>query len=61
MLFGRYRVQLDGHHLRAHAWGEPASVEHHCPAVEVKGATFTALHVAPAPGGGWLAQTVMDV
>ena len=61
MLFGRFQVRLDDHRLNAQAWGEPASVERHHPAVEVKGATFTALCVGPAEGGGWLAQTVMDV
>ncbi|MCW5657229.1 MAG: archease [Burkholderiaceae bacterium] len=60
MLFGRYRVQLDGHRLLGVASGETASVERHNPAVEVKGATCTALRVAPHDGG-WLAQTVVDV
>jgi tRNA nucleotidyltransferase (CCA-adding enzyme) len=35
-------------------------VQRHQPAVEVKGATYTALRVAPIEGG-WLAQTVVDV
>lgn len=61
MLFGRFEVNLEGRRLQARAWGEPASVVRHHPAVEVKGATFTALHVGPAPQGGWLAQTVVDV
>jgi SHS2 domain-containing protein len=60
MLFGRVQVTLDGTHLDAQASGEPASVQHHQPAVEVKGATYTALRVAPVEGG-WLAQTVVDV
>lgn len=60
MLFGRFEVRLDDHRLRAQAWGEPASVERHRPVVEVKGATYTALRVAPAEGG-WIAQTVLDV
>ena len=60
MLFGRFDVRLDDHRLRAQAWGEPASVERHHPAVEVKGATFTALRVVRTEGG-WLAQTVIDV
>ncbi|MEY5097741.1 MAG: hypothetical protein RJA36_460 [Pseudomonadota bacterium] len=60
MLFGRFRVELDGHQLLAQAQGEPASVPRHHPAVEVKGATYTALRVAPQDGG-WLAQTVVDV
>lgn len=61
MLFGRFQVELSGHALRATAWGEPASVERHAPAVEVKGATYTALRVEPTADGGWLAQTVVDV
>ena len=61
MLFGRFEVQLDGHVLKACALGEPASVTRHEPAVEVKGATCTALRVAQADDGGWLAQTVVDV
>jgi tRNA nucleotidyltransferase (CCA-adding enzyme) len=61
MLFGRFRVQIDGTRLKAQALGEPASVRRHHPAVEVKGATYTSLRVAPADDGGWLAQTVVDV
>ena len=55
------RCDLDGHRLDAQARGEPASVERHQPAVEVKGATYTALRVARRDDGGWLAQTVVDV
>jgi tRNA nucleotidyltransferase (CCA-adding enzyme) len=64
MLFGRFELRIEGHRLAARAWGEPASVARHQPAVEVKGATCTALRVAPlhdASGAGWLAQTVVDV
>jgi SHS2 domain-containing protein len=46
--------------LSALAWGEPTEVARHHPAVEIKGATYTALHVAPADGE-WVAQTVVDV
>lgn len=60
LLFGRFQVTLDGNRLDALATGEPASVPRHQPAVEVKGATYTALRVAPVEGG-WLAQTVVDV
>lgn len=60
MLFGRFHVELDGTRLKAQAEGEPTSVQRHHPAVEVKGATYTALRVAPVEGG-WLAQTVVDV
>lgn len=60
MLFGHFDVRLDGTHLRARAYGEAVSVSRHRPAVEVKGATCTALRVA-AQDGGWVAQTVVDV
>ncbi|MBH2043624.1 MAG: archease [Comamonadaceae bacterium] len=61
MLFSRFQVVIDGQHLRASAWGEPVSVPRHRPAVEIKGATFTGLRVAPDTHGAWLAQTVVDV
>ena len=61
MLFGRFRVHLDGHRVVAEAWGEPTDVARHRPAVEVKGATYTTLRVAREPGGTWVAQTVVDV
>lgn len=60
-LFGRFRVELEGPRLRGEASGEPVSIGRHGPAVEVKDATYTQLRVQPAPGGGWLAQTVVDV
>lgn len=61
MLFSRFRVELRDGHLDGSAAGEPVSVERHRPAVEVKGATYTALRVARTPDGGWVAQTVVDV
>ena len=64
MLFGRFEVVLDGTRLAAQAHGEPTDVRRHRPAVEVKGATLTALRVErsdDAGGEGWLAQTVVDV
>lgn len=60
MLFGGFHVELDGTRLTAQARGEPVSVPRHHPAVEIKGATYTTLRVAPVEGG-WLAQTVVDV
>src|SRR5574340_1133755 len=42
----RDAVQLDGNRLSAQAWGEPVDVARHRPAVEIKGATYTALRVA---------------
>jgi tRNA nucleotidyltransferase (CCA-adding enzyme) len=61
MLFGRFEVAIDGGELRATAWGEPIDVERHEPAVEIKGATMTALEVARRPDGLWLAQCIVDV
>jgi tRNA nucleotidyltransferase (CCA-adding enzyme) len=62
MLFGRFEVMLDGTHLAAQAHGEPTDMARHRPAVEVKGATLTALRVARSDSGdGWVAQTVVDV
>ncbi len=60
MLFSRFRVRLDGTRLQAEAWGETVEPLRHDPAVEIKGATYTALRVAPE-GDGWIAQTVVDV
>jgi len=61
MLFGRFRVTVEGLELRALAWGEPVSLERHDAAVEVKGATFTGLRVVCAPGGPCVAECVVDV
>lgn len=61
MLFGRFRVRIEGTRLQAQAFGEATSIDRHRPAVEVKGATYTSLRVAPTPDGGWIAQTVVDV
>lgn len=60
LLFGRYRVRFEGRHLEGRAWGETAEPERHQPAVEVKGATYTALRVA-REHGAWVAQCVVDV
>lgn len=61
ILFSRFEVRLEGCHLTAKAWGESLDVARHHPAVEIKGATYTALKVAQSPGGEWLAQCVVDV
>ncbi len=61
MLFSRFRVAFIGHSLAGEAWGEPVDVAKHQPAVEVKGATYTALQVHHVSGGDWIAQCVVDV
>jgi tRNA nucleotidyltransferase (CCA-adding enzyme) len=60
MLFGDFAVEIEGGELRATAYGEPVDVGRHEPAVEIKGATLTALRVAEGPVG-WRAQCVVDV
>jgi tRNA nucleotidyltransferase (CCA-adding enzyme) len=61
MLFSRFEVTLEPGVLVAKAWGEPVDVSRHEPAVEVKGATYTALEVCEGSNGQWLAQCVVDV
>jgi SHS2 domain-containing protein len=61
MRFSRFEVRLEGGRLDAKAWGEALDVARHHPAVEVKGATYTALKVAQQPDSSWLAQCVVDV
>ena len=61
LLFARCEVRLQGHRLLARAWGEPVDVARHQPAVEIKGATLTALRVACEPDGRWTAACVVDV
>ncbi len=59
-LFGRFEVKIDHHRLSGTAWGEPIDRERHQLAVEIKGATYTALRVVQEDGR-WIAQTVVDV
>jgi protein archease len=61
LLFGHFQVQIDGPALKAVAWGERVDPVRHQPAVEVKGATHTALHVGQQPDGLWVAECVVDV
>jgi tRNA nucleotidyltransferase (CCA-adding enzyme) len=61
MLFSRFRVAFAGHSMTGEAWGEPVDTGKHQPAVEVKGATYTALQVRQELDGKWIAQCVVDV
>lgn len=61
LLFSRFAVQIDGQRLVGKAWGEKVDVGRHRPAVEVKGATYTALRVRADKNGEWLTQCVVDV
>ncbi len=60
MLFCDFDVAIDNGELRAEVRGEPVDRERHAPAVEVKGATYTALAVKETDDG-WTAQCVVDV
>jgi tRNA nucleotidyltransferase (CCA-adding enzyme) len=60
MLFGDFAVEIDAGELRATAYGERVDVDRHEPAVEIKGATLTALQVVESPDG-WRVQCVVDV
>lgn len=61
LLFSRFEVRIADGRLDATAWGEPVDPARHRPAVEIKGATYAELDVRPLPGGGWLAQCIVDV
>ena len=61
MLFAHFAVTLDDHVLHARVRGESVDRLRHRPAVEVKGATYTALRVGRRDDGMWVAQCVVDV
>jgi tRNA nucleotidyltransferase (CCA-adding enzyme) len=61
LLFNRYRVVINNGKLSAMAFGEAVDRKKHQPAVEIKGATFTGLHVYQQADGTWVAQCVVDV
>ena len=60
MIFGDFSIEIDGGTLRATAYGEAVDIDRHQPAVEIKGATLTALKVSHGVDG-WRAQCVVDV
>lgn len=61
MLFSAFVVRIDGSHLSASAWGELLDVIRQQPAVEIKGATYTAVRVEREEDEHWIAQCVVDV
>jgi SHS2 domain-containing protein len=61
LLFARFEVDIRGQRLTARAHGEPLDLARHQPAVEIKGATYTALRVARTAEGEWVAECVVDV
>jgi tRNA nucleotidyltransferase (CCA-adding enzyme) len=61
LCFARFNVEIDGTKLSGRAVGEPFDAARHAAGVEPKGATYTALRVAPEPDGSWVAQCIVDV
>ena len=61
MLFSRWRVDLQDLDLSARVEGELVDRVRHQPAVEPKGATYTALLVEEDDDGTWRGQCVVDV
>lgn len=61
LLFSDYKVELSDHRLIGLARGESVDRQKHQPAVEIKGATFTALEFGKLESGQWQAQCVIDV
>ena len=61
MVFGKFRVAVSGNSLNGSLAGERIDAKRHDLAVEVKGATVTALKVACDHDGNWIAQCVVDV
>lgn len=61
MLFGAFHVSIEEGRLAATAIGERVEPARHEPAVEIKGATYTALRVERQKDDSWLAQCVVDV
>jgi tRNA nucleotidyltransferase (CCA-adding enzyme) len=61
MLFSAFVVTIEDSRLAATAWGEAVDRIRHEPAVEVKGATYTALRVERLEDGQWIVQCVVDV
>lgn len=61
LLFSRFEIRIENGCLKAQVWGEALDRTRHQPAVEVKGATFTALAVRREPDGRWVAQCVVDL
>lgn len=60
MLFSQFQIDIKDNTLAAIIKGEPVDRVKHQPAVDVKGATFTALRVIQE-NNIWIAQCVVDV
>lgn len=61
MIFSKFHATISGTKLNGTLFGETVDLSRHDVAVEVKGATVTALKVVRTPDGSWMAQCVVDV
>jgi SHS2 domain-containing protein len=61
MLFSRFTARIEAGRVEGAGWGEAVDLARHQPTVEVKGATYTALHVGQEADGLWHARCVVDV
>jgi len=61
MLFSQFETTIVDLSLNGQAWGEKVDISRHHPAVEIKGATYTALRIVQQENGIWMAQCVVDV
>lgn len=64
LFLSRFHVDIrqgkDGFHLEGEGWGEPLDPPRHRVKLEVKGVTYSGLHVAHK-GKIWIAQCVVDI
>ena len=60
MLFSKFNIEIHDLQLKARLYGEALDIRKHQPAVEIKGATYTALSVRQ-DGDMWFAECVLDV
>ena len=61
LLLSRFEVRVREDGLEARAWGEPLDRSRHELGHEVKAITYHGLRVEREPGGGWLAEVIVDI
>jgi hypothetical protein len=60
-VFSRFEARIEKDKLEGGYWGEPFDGSRHPAGVEVKGPTFTELHVGVREDGLFVAQLIVDV
>ena len=61
LLFSRFDVRVEEDGLEARIRGEPLDPARHSLDHEVKAITYHGLRVEQEPGGGWLAEVIVDI